>query len=75
MRACHYQTASVETRQAVRMAPSLQLRVEDLHIQAATMSGPQKLALNGFKLHVYCSRLTRTKVGGGFNDVLDTLVK
>lgn len=46
MRACHYQTASVETRQAVHMAQSQQLSLEDLHIQSATMSGTEKWALS-----------------------------
>lgn len=39
-------TASVETRQAVHMAQSQQLSVEDLHIQSATMSGTEKSALS-----------------------------
>lgn len=76
MRACHYQTASVETRQAVHMAQSQRLSAEDLHIQSATRSGTEKLA---FSVDSNSKRLLVASENGSgrrrFNDVLDTSVK
>lgn len=67
MRACHYQTASVETRQAVHMAQSQQLSVEDLHIQSATMSGREKLALSADSNSMSTGSVTQEwKWEGGF---------
>lgn len=66
MRACHYQTASVETRQAVHMAQSQQLSAEDLHIQSATMSGTEKLALSADSNSTSAGSVTREwKQGAG----------
>lgn len=67
MRACHYQTASVETRQAVHMAQSQQLSVEDLHIQSVTMSGREKLALSADSNGMSAGSVTQEwKREGGF---------
>lgn len=77
MRACHYQTVSVETRQAVHMAPSQQLSAEDPHIQSATVSGTEKLAFsadsNGITLG--CMREWWESGRRRSGDVLDTSVK
>lgn len=77
MRACHYQAASVETRQAVHMAQSQQLSVEDLHIQSATMRGREKSALSAESNSMSTGIVTQELKweGAGFNDVLDTYVK
>lgn len=77
MRACHYQTASVETRQAVHMAQSQQLSVEDLHIQSATMSGTEKLALLADSSRTSYSSTTQQwkREGASINEVRGALFK
>lgn len=77
MRACHYQTVSVETRQPVHMAPSQQLSAEDLHIQSATMSATEKLAFSADSnsITLGCTREWWESGRRRFGDVLDISVK
>lgn len=77
MRACHNQTDSVETRQAVHMAQSQQLSIKALYIQSAAMSATEKSALLADSNRMSYGSIADecTWEGACINDVLDTVFK